>query len=458
MESGLRKSVAYLFILMGNVAMSQSTFSRQFISAQGKNVGLERVQLADGDRVFVSGMHDDQYVNFWVARINSLGIVEWETSLGGPDYEVNKSLLATSDGGMVVTGHTWSYADEYNDAWLVKLDAQGDVQWQSNFGEALGTDVAMAVVETLDGGYLTVSESVDGDTSIAMADRTGLDILIAHHDSLGQIVWERSIASKNRERGRAIVPAVDGGYLIGGATSYDVPGGLDTSRYFVWHINETGDVLWESSFPNPTLSPRQIKLVNDIIISRDSQYLLVALTTVMKLDQAGNLLWMNAAQGGEAMAGLPDGGFVVVARSRLTRYDASGNILWEKFYDTSERYRDVEVLPDGGFILAGTHLTRTDCEGNVFNPVQCLATALPRPLETLTVSLTQTADGLIVEVPDPSQPLHLHLYDVTGRRILQQPLKPGKQVIHLTEMSPTVLFYRIIGAQPLQTGKMLYRP
>ncbi len=456
MSYPLRIFVICLLSFIGQGARGQTTFSQRLLSAQGGGVGLEGVQLAPDGQFWVSGIHTDRSYDFWIGAVDSLGVLKWETSVGGYDYEINTSLLATRDGGMVAIGHTWTYADRYNDAWLVKLNKQGQVQWQSNFGEPLGTDVAMDVVETADGGYVTVSESVNPDT--VDATQTGLDILIAHHDSSGQLIWERKIASKNRERGRAIVPAIDGGYIIGGATSFDMPDGLDTSRYFIWHISEEGNRLWTSSFPNPNMLPQELKLVNDIIISQDSQYLIAGRGAVMKLDQAGDLLWMNAAQGGEAMAGLPEGGFVVVARSRLTRYDASGNILWEKFYDTSERYRDVEVLPDGGFILAGTHLTRTDCEGNVLNPVQCLATTLPRPLEKLTVSLTQTADGLIVEVPAPSQPLHLHLYDVTGRRILQQPLKRGKQVIHLPEMSPTVLFYRIIGAQPLQTGKILYRP
>jgi hypothetical protein len=55
----------------------------------------------------------------------------------------------TSDGGYIFAGMT-HYEDQ--DAWLVKLDASGDMQWDECFGGA-GHDEARSVRQTVDGGY-----------------------------------------------------------------------------------------------------------------------------------------------------------------------------------------------------------------------------------------------------------------------------------------------------------------
>jgi hypothetical protein len=85
----------------------------------------------------------------------------WSKSFGGPEDEMLHSLVETSDGGYVLAGTTYSFddAEGESDFWLVKTDADGNVQWNRTYG-GQKSDVAYAVIETSDGGY-ALAGSID---------------------------------------------------------------------------------------------------------------------------------------------------------------------------------------------------------------------------------------------------------------------------------------------------------
>jgi len=60
---------------------------------------------------------------------------EWANTYGGSEEDW-ASIQQTSDGGYIVAGWTLSFGAGY-DAWVLKLDSSGNVQWQKTYG---GTD------------------------------------------------------------------------------------------------------------------------------------------------------------------------------------------------------------------------------------------------------------------------------------------------------------------------------
>ncbi|MDR2523205.1 MAG: hypothetical protein LBC93_05845, partial [Synergistaceae bacterium] len=60
----------------------------------------------------------------------------WQKCLGGSRDDKANSIQQTSDGGYIVVGYTNSTDGDVignhgeNDAWVVKLDASGDIMWQ----------------------------------------------------------------------------------------------------------------------------------------------------------------------------------------------------------------------------------------------------------------------------------------------------------------------------------------
>ncbi|MBW2000208.1 MAG: hypothetical protein JRJ29_19900, partial [Deltaproteobacteria bacterium] len=60
-----------------------------------------------------------------------------------------------TDGGYIVVGHTDSYGAGNDDFWLVKVDPDGNLEWDKTFGGNLD-DMAHSVQQTTDGGYIAV--------------------------------------------------------------------------------------------------------------------------------------------------------------------------------------------------------------------------------------------------------------------------------------------------------------
>jgi hypothetical protein len=84
-----------------------------------------------------------------VFKTDSLGSIQWEKTYGGTVREDAQPILATSDGGSLAAGGTQSFGAGGEDAWLVKLDMNGDVQWQRTYGGA-GDDEASSAEQTND--------------------------------------------------------------------------------------------------------------------------------------------------------------------------------------------------------------------------------------------------------------------------------------------------------------------
>ena len=121
----------------------------------------------DGD---VSGNHG--YDDAWVVKLNSSGNIEWQKCLGGTSYDVANSIQQTSDGGFIVSGYTGSNDGDVSgnhgvyDYWVVKLNSSGDIEWQKCLG---GTDYdyAYSIHQTSDGGFIVAGNTAsnDGDVS-----------------------------------------------------------------------------------------------------------------------------------------------------------------------------------------------------------------------------------------------------------------------------------------------------
>jgi hypothetical protein len=121
----------------------------------------------------VSGNHGGNN-DCWVVKLDASGNIQWQKCLGGTYDEVASSVQQTADGGYIVGGHSNSNDGDvngnhgsFNDAWLVKLNVSGNIQWQKCLGGTYD-EGANAVQQTADGGYVAVGLSDsnnDGDVS-----------------------------------------------------------------------------------------------------------------------------------------------------------------------------------------------------------------------------------------------------------------------------------------------------
>ncbi len=77
----------------------------------------------------------------------------WSETYGGTGTDAGTGdLIQTSDGGYAISGDTNSFGAGGNDYWLIKTDADGNMQWNKTYG-GTGTDAGWTLIQTIDGGY-----------------------------------------------------------------------------------------------------------------------------------------------------------------------------------------------------------------------------------------------------------------------------------------------------------------
>ena len=103
----------------------------------------------------------------------------WERTFGGSDFDAARGLATTSDGGFVIAGNSKSVEGELeensgeNDIWLVKTDANGNLQDQMVMGGE-GLDFGFDILQDDLGNLILVGESASSSmrniTSKGMTD------------------------------------------------------------------------------------------------------------------------------------------------------------------------------------------------------------------------------------------------------------------------------------------------
>ncbi len=163
----------------GSVVSGEATEMRRIYSIyQTIDGGLIVAGLTysnDGD---VSGWHEgydeegDSLSDMWVVRLDFSGEILWQKCLGGTNREEAHSVCSTTGKGVIVVGCTYSNDGDVSgwhgdgDAWVVKLDSLGVIQWQKCLGGER-EDEGYSVQQTEDNGFIVVgwTNSNDGDVS-----------------------------------------------------------------------------------------------------------------------------------------------------------------------------------------------------------------------------------------------------------------------------------------------------
>lgn len=290
---------------------TQWRLGAQTLGASGNDDARSVRQTADNGYLFAGSLTAASR-DYWVVKLDQYGEVERERRYGGGGTDQLNSMELTSDGGSIVAGYTNSFGAGNDDGWVIKLDSDGNVDWDYTYGTA-NRDRIRSVIQTADGGYAYAGYY---DTSsggwVLKTDLTG-----------GNITWQRQYnPTAFGEDLYQIKQTTDGGYIVVG--SYP-NGGVD-------------DDVW-----------------------------------LMKLNSDGTIAWQKRYGGGDADDGYAvieasDGDFVVAAGTQsfgaggtdmwIFKVDSNGDFTggtWQKTYggtSTDQPYDIIEAA-DGDFVVAG---------------------------------------------------------------------------------------------------------
>jgi hypothetical protein len=222
-----------------------------YILSQNKLIVIAAISLSN-DVDVTEYIGDGDY---WLLATDSNGILKWENSFGGTSPETLYSIEASADSGYILCGYTYSIDGDitYNhgnaDIWIVKVDSTGVLQWQKTYGGSEFDD-GRALKQTSDGGYIIVgsTKSVDGDITF---NHGYIDAYVIKINSIGEIEWQKTYGGSLDDRARSIELTTDGGYIIGGfseSDDYDVAENKGDQDYWLFKIDASGNLLWENTF------------------------------------------------------------------------------------------------------------------------------------------------------------------------------------------------------------------
>jgi len=232
------------------------TIWTETIGGTGNDLSSTIQQTNDGGFIIAASTNSFGVGSYdaWLIRTNADGDTIWTKTFGGTDTDHASDVKQTDDNGFIIAGSTRSFghANNYNDAWLIRTNSNGDTLWTKTFGGDVH-DGALSVQQTSDGGFILV-----GSLGIDSFNR---DILLVKTNASGDAMWTKTFGGSNWDVGRSIEPTSDGGYIIcgdfysSGTNNYDIwllktePDPNDVEPLELGNIPK--NYILKQNYPNP---------------------------------------------------------------------------------------------------------------------------------------------------------------------------------------------------------------
>ena len=170
--------------------------------------------------------------DYWIFEIDSFGEILWQKTFGGNNGDHLVNIRATGDGGYIVGGDSSSGVsgdrtiptNGSTEFWILKLNAVGNIQWQTKIG-GNDTDWLASVSPSKDSGYILGGMSysgVGGDkTESNVGDR---DYWIVKISEEGEKCWDKTLGATGMDQPWSGFEDDDGNYVLAGWTDSGASG------------------------------------------------------------------------------------------------------------------------------------------------------------------------------------------------------------------------------------------
>ncbi|MBL7914951.1 MAG: T9SS type A sorting domain-containing protein [Bacteroidia bacterium] len=410
--------ILFTCVLLPFLSLAQEIQWQNTIGGSDEDMLGEIVQTSDGGYIMgglsysnISGDKTENSIgsaDYWIVKTDSLGVIQWQNTIGGSNYDRLYSLQQTSDGGFILgggsnsdsTGDKIENSNGQSDYWIVKTDSLGNIQWQNTIGG--NSEESLTTLEqTTDGGFILGGWSQSNISGDKTENSNGYrDYWIVKTDSLGVIQWQNTIGGSGRENLRSINQTTDGGYILVGSSESNISGdktenNIGVYDYWIVKTDSLGIIQWQN-----TIGGSKWDLGGSVDLTADGGFILIGYSDsnisgdktensygdsdywIVKIDSLGNIQWQNTigaiggASGelGASISQTTDKGYVLGGSSFasivsgdktengfgqgdfwIVKTDSLGIIQWQNTIGgvSSEYCINLSQTNDGGFILGG---------------------------------------------------------------------------------------------------------
>ncbi|MBL4606069.1 MAG: hypothetical protein JKY02_10515 [Flavobacteriaceae bacterium] len=161
--------------------------------------------------------------DFWVVKSNAGGNLVWQKSFGGSEIDEARGIISSGDGNYIVVGDTRSNEQDITlnngaaDLWVIKISEAGNLLWNRSFGGS-SFDVARSINATNDGGFVIAGSSRSSDGNVGNNQGQN-DAWIVKINNNGQLVWETTAGGSNIDFAYDAVQLQNGTIIAVGETN-----------------------------------------------------------------------------------------------------------------------------------------------------------------------------------------------------------------------------------------------
>jgi len=241
--------------------------------------------------------------NAWLIKVDANGNELWNRTFSKPNDD---SVQPTSNSKYILASGTWSYRDW--DAWLIKVDANGNELWNRTFGRP-NDDYTYLVQPTREGGYILAGGTWD---------YRDWDAWMIRADVNGNELWNRTFSKPNDD---SVQPTREGGYILAGGT---------------WDYRD-----WDAWMIRADVNGNKLGNIFDKTFGRPNEANLVQPTS----DRGYIMEWSSYRNNSDLD--------VILIRS-----GPSNNLLWNRSFGwaNDDYAHSIQPTSDDGYLLAGVTL------------------------------------------------------------------------------------------------------
>jgi hypothetical protein len=203
--------ILVLFVINAFAQAPQKFYTR--FGGYGHDIGYGVIQTLNGQYAVTgsTGSFGAGNSDVYLAFVDSMGWVRWEKSYGGFNNDVGRSIIQLADSGFVIAGYTNSFGSGGYDVLVVRTDKSGNLIWQKSYG-GLDWDFGYCVKTCPTGDSLIVAGSTYSYGYGKM------DGYILKLDLNGNLQWQDTYGGAEDDEFKSFVLTYNNQYAFAGTT------------------------------------------------------------------------------------------------------------------------------------------------------------------------------------------------------------------------------------------------
>ena len=211
----------------------------------------------------VSGFSGDSESDAFVAKLNSGGVLQWNTFLGSSGGEEGYGIAVDASGNVYVTGYSCGDGDWGSsavnghagscDAFVAKLSNGGALQWHTFLGSSSDEVGYGIAVDATGNVYATGYSEADWGGSPVSTHSGSYDVFVAKLSNSGSLTWHTFLGSSSTDQSYGIAVDASGNvYATGyseatwGSPVNAFSAGIDHEDAFAAKLDSSGNLTWHT--------------------------------------------------------------------------------------------------------------------------------------------------------------------------------------------------------------------